>query len=562
MRKSHLFFLAIIFFFFKNFTVSAQSVYEHVSTTGIYEFLDELANLGIIDLNSAVKPYSREYISVKLKTASEKSDKLTIRQKKELDFYLKAYFLESGSKPTSLWEKVYDVNGKARAGLSSSLYLYYTDSVLKIAVRPVFGLMYYGNDTGHIKHRWNGAEVSATVGKSVGIYASLRDNNESGRLTSPLYFNQRFGVPVKNFGDKGVDYSESRGGITYSWRWGTVGLIKDHFVWGDNYHGANIFSGRAPSMAQLILKLYPASWIEFNYVHAWLVSNVVDSARSYWDTYVYRPVFHNKFLAANLLTITPLRGLKLSFGNSIIYSDLGVHPGYLNPFMFYKSVDHTLNNTNASGETGQNAQMFFNISSRQINGLHFYSSLYFDELNIGRIKEGKIHNYFSLKAGMRTTNIGIPNLSLTAEYTMTKPLAYAHKISTTTFASNDFNLGHYLRDNSKEIYFSVGYKPWRELRIQADYCIGKHYNDYGYDNRPDINEYVPFKDLTWESKEAALKMDWEVIYNAGLRLSLSSSETKGYSVDGKPASYYLDRYTPKLYQGKHFNLMAGFYVGF
>lgn len=230
--------------------------------------------------------------------------------------------------------------------------------------------------------------------------------------------------------------------------------------------------------------------------------------------------------------------------------------------MFYKSVDHTLNNTESGGEAGQNAQMFFNISSRQISGLHLYGSLYLDELNIRRIKSGKIHNYFSLKVGMRTTNIALANLSFTVEYTMTKPLAYAHKISTTTFTSNDFNLGHYLRDNSKELYLSLHYKPIRGLKILADYCLARHYNDYVYDNRPDIDEYVPFKYLTWQSREASLRLDWEVVYNAGIRFYVSSSETKGYDVDGKPASYYLNRYTPKLYQGKHINLMTGFYIGF
>ena len=44
----------------------SQVVYEDISNNGIYEFLDELANLRLITLNSAIKPYSRNYIAQKL----------------------------------------------------------------------------------------------------------------------------------------------------------------------------------------------------------------------------------------------------------------------------------------------------------------------------------------------------------------------------------------------------------------------------------------------------------------------------------------------------------------
>jgi len=59
-----------------------------VSSTGIYDYLDELSNAQIITLNSAVKPYSRILISEKLAEAYNKRAELNLRQQKELDFYL------------------------------------------------------------------------------------------------------------------------------------------------------------------------------------------------------------------------------------------------------------------------------------------------------------------------------------------------------------------------------------------------------------------------------------------------------------------------------------------
>ena len=554
--------LFIFCLFYNADQINAQTVFEHPTATAIYDFLDELANSGYIEIKSGVKPYSGIQIQKWLNKASFHKKEMPTRLRKELEFYLLIY----NSEPTNEFYKqnlFLKRDDKISSGFSlSRLNFFYQDSLLKISIRPVLGYQVFSNGNQNITHRWNGAEAHALVGENLGVYASLRDNNESGKLTAPNFFNQRYGVPVKNSVNKGFDYSESRGGIVYFWKWGYIGLVKDHFVWGEGYHGSNILSGRTPSFASIILKLEPARWISFNYFHGWLVSNVVDSSRSYYDNYVFRPVYHNKFIAANLLTISPVRNLHLSFGNSIIYSDLGIHPGYLNPFMFYKSVDHTLNNTNLFGETGQNSQMFIIISSRQIKKLHLYGNAYFDELNISRIKNGKIHNFFSIKTGFKTSNLLLNNFSFTGEYTFTKPIAYAHKISTTTFTSNDFNLGHYLKDNSKELYFCLTYKPVRGLRISAEYIYARHYNDYVYDNRPNVDNDKPFKNLTWSQKEFAMDARYDILFNVGIMFRISRSDVKGYEADGKPAQYYLEKYTPEIYRGKKTIISGGLFIGF
>ena len=81
--------LAVIFYLsLLTLPSHAQSVPEPVTNTPLYEFLAELAIDGIIDLNSAVKPYSRQTILALLELAAVAEDQLTVRQQKELDFYL------------------------------------------------------------------------------------------------------------------------------------------------------------------------------------------------------------------------------------------------------------------------------------------------------------------------------------------------------------------------------------------------------------------------------------------------------------------------------------------
>jgi len=225
--------LFIFCLFYNADQINAQTVYEHPTATAIYDFLDELANSGYIEIKSGVKPYSGIQIQKWLNEASFHKKEMPTRLRKELEFYLLIY----NSEPTNEFYKqnlFLKRDDKISSGFSlSRLDFFYQDSLLKISIRPILGYQVFSNGNQNITHRWNGAEAHILVGENLGVYASLRDNNESGKLTAPDFFNQRYGVPVKNFGNKGFDYSESRGGIVYFWKWGYIGLVKDHFVWGE-----------------------------------------------------------------------------------------------------------------------------------------------------------------------------------------------------------------------------------------------------------------------------------------------------------------------------------------
>ena len=66
----------------------AQDIPQSMSYTRIYDFMDELANQGVIEVNSAVRPYSREFIAKKLTEAKEKDSLLNNRMRGDLEFFL------------------------------------------------------------------------------------------------------------------------------------------------------------------------------------------------------------------------------------------------------------------------------------------------------------------------------------------------------------------------------------------------------------------------------------------------------------------------------------------
>ena len=184
--------VAIVFFLCLSFLLKSQEVYQHVSNKNIYDYVDELANQKIIELNSVVLPYSRKLIADKLEEAALIPEQLNKRQIKELEFYKLEYKLEIDSFPDYRKMNFF----KKKKNLSTSinpLGLFYKDKLFTFSVKPIWGINYFFNENSNIYHRWGGIEAFAYIGKHWGLYASLRDNNETENISGPEYFTLREG---------------------------------------------------------------------------------------------------------------------------------------------------------------------------------------------------------------------------------------------------------------------------------------------------------------------------------------------------------------------------------
>jgi len=177
---------------------------------------------------------------------------------------------------------------------------YYKDSLFSLTVNPILGGELFTNSSGNSTYWRNGLEARGYI-QNWGFFASIRDNHEKPLLGSPSFLIRRINGHMKS----ATDWSEMQGGVTYSWKWGNAGLVKDGSVWGNNYNGASIFGGNNPTFVQLRLHLNPVKWFEFNYFHGWLNSMVVDSSISFWvsNSYGldYREVYHKKYISPTFL---------------------------------------------------------------------------------------------------------------------------------------------------------------------------------------------------------------------------------------------------------------------
>lgn len=588
----------------------AQNIPVPLTQVKLYDFLDELLTDGVITHQTAVRPYTRKHVAKMLIEAQDVDSLLNQRQQKELAFYLNEFALERDTMVNNYVQ--YTDHSTYNVSLADPQFSYRKkDSMFKLRFRPILGGNIIGSKKGAIFQRWYGAELQMDIAKHVSIWGSLRDNSWSGDWLNKAYFpdaNARMrgarihygasqaqpaltplaGVQYKE-ASYGGDFSDSKGGINlYSW-WGSIGIQRENIQWGDAYHTSNILSDRAPAAPMITLQLTPCKWFQFDYFHAWLISNVVDSSYYYLENTTkegiqalnYRPM--NKFMAANMFTFTPIKQLSFSLGNSVIYAERTIQAAYLIPIAFYKSLDHLL--TKGIATQNQNSQAFASLSVRPVEHLHLYGSFYLDEFALKRLKpSNKENNPISYLVGFNWSGWPIKGLSLKGEFMRSYIACYTHSIDALTWASNNYNLGHYMGDNAQSIYAELAYRPIRGMLIKMSYTNDTKYNSYAYLRRyrtatediraGGISETIsqkPFDKAIFRNDVVRLDGVYEVHPNMFLTLALEYNNARGYdnlkeehipSEDIGNAQYYLDKYMPLYYQGKNFTVSAAFSFGF
>lgn len=574
---------------FSDYKPALGGVPESMDYSQIYSFIDELAQMHIIEIGSVVKPYGRNQIASWLEEAKtvydENPGKLSKRQYKELLFFLNDYSLERDTIPTGI------VNWTNHRSFSLALLqpaFHYNDKYFACKINPIIGADVTVNKKGAILHRWWGAEIRADIVNHVSVWGSIRDHSFSGNwlskeyypsgpganalLSLPQYLNNLPGTEYHR-SSYGGDYAEVNAGIkAYTW-WGSIALLKDKISWGDTYNSSNIISNHAPSFPMIELKIHPCSWFKLDYIHGWLVSNIIDSTNFYSQKnpisgkpeILYRPA--KKFIAANMLTFTPIKYLDLSIGSSVIYGGRNLLAAFSLPISFFNSVDYQIN-AGAKVEN-ENSQIFFNISTRNLKYTHFYASFYCDEFKFSRVKKSNPeHNFISYKVGAQLSGWPLKDMNLTAEFTRTNVANYQHPYNILTYSSNGYCLGHYLGDNSQEIYLRLGYKPVRSLNLMVEYTSATKYNKYIY-SRYEPSTFIkqqPFAEKTWTNDEVKFTAIYEVVNNAYAIFEFAWNNAKGYTPSSEPvadelrldAQGYLNRYTPNFLQGQNLTAKIGF----
>ena len=594
-------------------SIYAQRIPQAIEYSEIYDFIEELTTDGVISSNAAIKPYTRDAIARMLAEAQSKDSLLSKRQKDDLQFYMQDYALELDTLPVyysyghrHVTQWITPVSNLSLA--DPSLHILTKNKIFKMRIRPILGMDIYAGKKGMITKRWYGAEIQMDIAHHLSIWGSIRDNSWKGtgylkdayfpteydkiygaRLTKPGYLNNLPGVQYKE-SNYGGDFSDSRGGLAlYAW-WGSIGVQRERIQWGDAQHASNILSGHNPAVPMVTLQLTRCKWFQFDYFHAWLPSNVMDSTYYYSERESegvtqreYRPA--NKFMAANMFTFMPIKYIQFSIGNSIVYAERNVQAAYFIPIAFFKSLDHLL--TKGLGSENQNSQAFASITVRPTDHLRLYGSFFLDEFKFARLKKSNPeHNPVSYLVGFNWSGWPVKGLSLRGEFMRSYIACYTHSIAVLDYTSNSYKMGHYMGDNAQSIFVQLAYRPVRGLRLVLDYTNDTKYNSYDYIRRNigTIIAQKPFAEKIWQNDEINFRAIYEVFNNCYAHVDFTynnarayapnsarvAGEDRGWNDDGTSqelsgdalVNYYLNKYTPVYLQGKNFMVTCGLSFGF
>lgn len=471
-------------FFICSINLFSQSTDEPIYNKEIYFFIDNQSSKGNIEIFDAIRPYTRLTIAEKLLELSNGNAFLTNTEKEQLDFYKKEYAFEI----KFILKDTTTINEFFQFGVSNRFKVFkYYDNNFTFDFDPVVGLEYDFAKKNY--HQYGGIKFKGRISNFLGFYFDYRDNLERG---DNLDFRKRFspetGVIISKSGTNKIEYSETRGGLTFGWDWGEFTMAKDFINIGSSYQSPVILSSKAPSFPFIRLDVHPVKWFRYNFIHAWLNSDLIDSASirstGVTSTLLDRSLSYSKiqkYYVGHSVSIQPIDNWWLTFGESIIYSDQLEYIYFLP--VFFRLADHY--NSMSGGDSGDNAQIFFNTSYRweQIKS-KFYLSLYIDELSPESFFSGGDNaQVYAATFGSKFTNPFWNDSYLTLEYTAIKPYSYINGDPAQTYFSSGYQLGNWIGSNAIQVYAMFEQYISRPLKFELQYQLVKK------GSKEDINDY-------------------------------------------------------------------------
>lgn len=455
--------IALLLFCFLSYQSDAQVVWQEPNAE-IYQFLSRQAAKGTIEFDDLIKPVPRKEIALKLNELKAQESKLSSTEKKELDFYLKEFAEFNEMPKEGLLISKKDEFSRFRA-------LSVRENGFLLNVEPIISAGIRKGENSDVFEWGNGLAFWGHAGKNISFQAYFEDITESGTgVDSIRQFTAREGIiRTVTLNQNSINYSRFKGNLTYAWKNGSLSVGNNQILWGYGENSRLVLSEKVPAYPNVRLDYRPLKWLQFNYSHGWLHSGLIDTARTYpKGNTVYgtdREFYIQKFFASHSLNFYPVKGLSLSLGESMVYSDR-LKFAYLLPIMFFKAYDQHDSKYNVP--SGSNGQFFLQASSRNhIPKTHLHATLFIDEIRISKIfSSTENRNQIGFNLGASVTDVILPYLTLGLEYTRLNPFVYQNLIPAQNYSSHNYSLGDWIGQNADRITYLVKYNPIPRLSLK------------------------------------------------------------------------------------------------
>ncbi len=399
--------------------------------------------------------------------------------KKEIDHFIS----KNGE-----WAENGDATVDSRYPVFNTLYQKKTD-LLHYSSRNVFfslnPVLHYqqtveqGSPNQNLFYNSRGLEARGLLGKRIGFYTILTDNQERGPSQHQQYVLQRAAVPGASFFKP---FKTAKPGFAQDYLYASgyvdLSVIKnmlhasfgtDRFQIGDGYR--SLFLSDFGSN-YTFLKLNTHFW-KLHYQNLYMELT---------PQYMRGPdaLLPRKYATMHHLSANVTKWLNIGLFESIVFGRKDHFDfRYMNPIIFYRSVEQ-------NAGSPDNAMLGMNFKINPGIGAVIYGQVLLDEFQFARITrhEGWWGNKYGLQLGFKLADLfGIRNFLLQTEWNLVRPYTYSFKDSVADHSHYNQPLAHPYGANFMELALIVKYKPHEKCYLS----LKSFYNRQGRDTSASLS---------------------------------------------------------------------------
>ena len=437
----------------------------------VYDFLERMESLHIISgYNSFELPKPRSEIALYLKQVIKNKNKLSKEDAEILkDFETEFEFALFGTLKNS--EGILD-SGTYNIFSQKEKYLYYYNKPERASL--FVNLLGEGdaiNQRTYADSNWSGSSAYGIIGGQIegtflnhfgfllkGTDGDVFGNRQVAKLVPDIAENFKYNLdPAAAF------FDQTEGYLTADYDMFRIKFGRDKMQIG---YGPvkSIIDDIAPTFDYLSFNIN-YSFFTFSYFHAKLLG------QAYWEPDSINGginVVPEKYLGYHRIGFNLSNDFNFGVGEMIIYGDRGLDLSYLNPFAFYKSVEHYQ-------QDRDNSFLFFDINNKSLKGLKVYSTLLIDDMDFAKLGSGWYGNQTIFDFGIYSANLYyIIPLEAKLEYTEIDPYVHTHRTAQSNFTTDGYNLGSFLQPNSELFLGELDYQLTYRTRITGKFSYVIH----------------------------------------------------------------------------------------
>lgn len=435
---------------------------------GVYTFLKEMEVKQIIhgineDVPNLRYGEVKEFLKeIELKKVELSSTELALLKKYQDEFYNEQINEENS------WE----LFGK-QPNLFTSPFSVFDDKVKYLYVLQEENVNLYAEMIGHFNygHRVEpsttnaelydvGVRFRGTVADHLGYNLTFIKGGVSGtrdfsRIVDPrLNYSFKFNENIENI----MNYDYTEGYLQYyTSPVDDMDLLfqigREKMTMGYGYNSKLTMSGNHPTFDFLKFK-FSYGILDFTSIHGSTVGEFSDILEERY----------NKYFAINRFKFSFENVGDFGIGEIIVYSGRGLELAYVNPLLFYKFAEMSL-------QDRDNGLVFLDFKTNAIKNIEFHGTFFLDENLIGHLQN--LSRYSNKTAyqlgGMWYEVFGLSDLSFFAEYTKIRPYVYSHRTEADSYTSYGQIVGHKIGPNSDEIFLKTAYNINEWIRPSLSY---------------------------------------------------------------------------------------------